>query len=395
LLLRDIAPSELDETLKALADARLLYTFTTAEGESRIAPTFLLEQWTLAEGWANSQLPFLQWLVPFDRYRCDWIRTNYDPGCLLSGQLLADAKRWATERANDLTDEEHTYIKRSTEHIRRQRLLIASVTTAILILVAIGWSLQLWKDYQAKSASTRSATLIDQARFAATYGDLNTAAARYADAIVLVPTNSGARIKHAWLLDQLGHPKDAIKEFDTALDQLVRSSSSPDSNKSLLADAYLGRGIAQFHAGDIADALIDLRQAETAQPSPVVKFNRAVILESVGELKQALQEYTAAINGQPDFADAIFNRGVLYEKLGDESPRRRRLPARIRTLPPPSGFLSLSSQHCSGGTDKRSQRRRMRIRSNPDFGRSSARHGCAPPCRLRIFGSGFTSGTTS
>jgi tetratricopeptide (TPR) repeat protein len=47
-------------------------------------------------------------------------------------------------------------------------------------------------------------------------------------------------------------------------------------------------------------------------------LNRGVIYEKKGNYKQAIFDYTKAIELKSDFDKAYFNRGMLYLKLGEK-----------------------------------------------------------------------------
>jgi tetratricopeptide (TPR) repeat protein/energy-coupling factor transporter ATP-binding protein EcfA2 len=319
LTLSNMTDDEADETLDALTTARLLYTFNESDGDARVVPTFRLDQWSLAQEWVTSGKQFFDWLLGLDRYRRDWLRTSRDPGGFLSGKLLKDALQWSSIREDDLTTQENTYIQLSDDYDRfqrnRRRLRIVGAIVITLLAIAATWAVQMYRSYEANTLSARSTALIDQARQAVTGGDLETAASRYAEALTLAPANDTARIRHASVLDQLGKSPEAINEFNKAIGQLQNKAHTSDQDAALLAQAYLGIGIASFHDQKPAMALEYFAKTPSPQTAPTVSFNRGVVYESLGKAQEALDQYSAALRLQPDYVDALFNRGVLYEEL--------------------------------------------------------------------------------
>jgi tetratricopeptide (TPR) repeat protein len=84
------------------------------------------------------------------------------------------------------------------------------------------------------------------------------------------------------------------------------------------ANAYINLGAMLCEDGECSEAL-DLFQAARLHGvrHSLLSFNRAVVLEDLGDAPAALRSYEEALALDPAFADAHFNAAQLSEKLGD------------------------------------------------------------------------------
>ncbi len=82
------------------------------------------------------------------------------------------------------------------------------------------------------------------------------------------------------------------------------------------AEAYVERGISNHFLKQDELALADLDTAVQLNPSLFRAFNaRGGIFRDRGDIKRAMDEYAKSIQAQPN-VDAFFERGQIYEKLG-------------------------------------------------------------------------------
>jgi len=122
---------------------------------------------------------------------------------------------------------------------------------------------------------------------------------------------------------------DGVKKYDEALADLGRvieitSASKVEGAQALLADAYDARAATNLHRNQPAAALADLDEAAKNNPKNAnIQSNRATVLERMGRNDEALRAYGHALQLQPDFAEAIFARGALNEKLGRRAEAER------------------------------------------------------------------------
>ena len=57
--------------------------------------------------------------------------------------------------------------------------------------------------------------------------------------------------------------------------------------------------------------------------NPKGYYHRASLFMAVGNLRSAVQDFTTAINLDPQYTDAYFNRGLAYRKLGQQEQADR------------------------------------------------------------------------
>jgi predicted Zn-dependent protease with MMP-like domain len=89
--------------------------------------------------------------------------------------------------------------------------------------------------------------------------------------------------------------------------------------------------------GDIDGARAALEAAEelAGPEDPDVRYGRALLAQDAGDLQSAIGELKLALESDPDFADAHYTLGLLYEELGDQASavhhylRTRALDARL------------------------------------------------------------------
>jgi tetratricopeptide (TPR) repeat protein len=119
--------------------------------------------------------------------------------------------------------------------------------------------------------------------------------------------NANARLtsgQGVWLssFDQLEH---LIKAYDAAL------ALAPGD-----AEAWRGRADSYRALGRPRQALEDYGAAIALAPDAKAYFGRAMILAASRLFDDALTDFDAAIAAAPDFADAYFQRGRTYHRLG-------------------------------------------------------------------------------
>lgn len=110
-----------------------------------------------------------------------------------------------------------------------------------------------------------------------------------------------------------GAPREALRECDRAI---VRAEITSHE----LAKTYINRGIILINIGRAADALEDFRRADTLDPSlmPESATNRAAALILLERYQEAVEAADYAVtNGSQFAANALYNRAVAFELLGD------------------------------------------------------------------------------
>ena len=324
LLLSDMPESHLKAVIWHMVDRSLFYAFADEKGQARVAPAFVAEQWDRAAAWLQrkDRSEFYAWLPRLDSYRRDWERNARDQGALLSGELLREATRWRTNVGGDLSRAEIEFIDGSERHqsrMRRTQVAAAAVMVAILIVVI---AINRWNAWQEAATHDRVAVLLADGDRQFADGDSTAAIANYTNALQIAPDDTTLLMRRAVA-------NDGVKKYDEALADLGRvieitSASKVEGAQALLADAYDARAATNLHRNQPAAALADLDEAAKNNPKNAnIQSNRATVLERMGRNDEALRAYGHALQLQPDFAEAIFARGALNEKLGRRAEAER------------------------------------------------------------------------
>jgi tetratricopeptide (TPR) repeat protein len=120
------------------------------------------------------------------------------------------------------------------------------------------------------------------------------------------PQRAQAAFEDASRLMSAGQYPKAIEGFTRAL------SIWPQ-----LADAYVQRGLAHHFLGEDPQALDDLDRALGLDPNLSDAYAaKGSISRDHGDVSRAMEEYTRSIRSNPN-VEAFFERGQLYEKLGE------------------------------------------------------------------------------
>ena len=83
------------------------------------------------------------------------------------------------------------------------------------------------------------------------------------------------------------------------------------------AHLYAIRGALWLQLEEYAKAVADLKKSLELQENPGVRVNYAEALRHFGRKEDALKNLNRALEDQPDYFPALFNRGVLRYELGD------------------------------------------------------------------------------
>ena len=91
-----------------------------------------------------------------------------------------------------------------------------------------------------------------------------------------------------------------------------------DLSSAALARTYRNMGITYRHAGEPAQAIAAFDKAIALHPADVADdyINRANASDDAGDFKQALADYAKALDIQPGYGEAYYNRGIAYEHHG-------------------------------------------------------------------------------
>jgi len=107
-----------------LASRRLLLTDrdpSTGEAFAEIVHDSLLSEWEQLRSWIKEDHPFLSWRQWLQERIQEWRDKQQDPGGLLRGGLLAEARQQVSARAADLAQSEREYIELSHQLESREQ----------------------------------------------------------------------------------------------------------------------------------------------------------------------------------------------------------------------------------------------------------------------------------
>jgi tetratricopeptide (TPR) repeat protein len=132
--------------------------------------------------------------------------------------------------------------------------------------------------------------------------------------------------------DAMFETAEALEESDpTAAETTYRRLIGLDPSH---ADAYLNLGfmLCEARRWEEASALYHAAVLH-CRDDPLVHYNRAVALEALGRVEQALASYEECLRLQPDLADAHQNAALLYAQAGQKQLAIRHFSAFRRLQP--------------------------------------------------------------
>lgn len=152
----DELPRTARPLLKRLIDNRLLVT--GGEGEERrieVAHEALFAAWPTLKQWLDEERGRLLWRRRLRADQTEWEHHGRDPGSLLQGAALAEARTWVERRREDLetADKEFVAASLDAESRRRRRRRLLQVGAGLIGVTLLGlgaWAIHL----QRQSAST-------------------------------------------------------------------------------------------------------------------------------------------------------------------------------------------------------------------------------------------------
>lgn len=150
-------PEAVHPLMEAFVTARLLVAghdaATDEHPETRTleaAHEALFRAWDRLKRWLDEDRAFLLWRQHVRPEAQAWQGAPQDPGLLLRGGPLAEARRWQRERGDELGDELQAFIAASRKAAqrarRRRRLIEGGVTLALVAMIGLG--VALWRQHQ-------------------------------------------------------------------------------------------------------------------------------------------------------------------------------------------------------------------------------------------------------
>jgi len=175
---------------------------------------------------------------------------------------------------------------------------------------------------------TRANQLASEANEAMVLGDLERVQILLEQSVALNGSSADLAYRHARVLEQLGDVESALVEFCRAIDLNVAAIGVFDAQDRIdtLADAIrrripeaahqaFRRGLVQADDSLYVEAIEAFTAARDAAPewTPPL-YNRAVIYERLGMIQQALEDFRAYLDADPVARDALVVR--ISERIG-------------------------------------------------------------------------------
>jgi tetratricopeptide (TPR) repeat protein len=162
-------------------------------------------------------------------------------------------------------------------------------------------------------------------------GDYERAKADIAHGLELDPTNAHLLTANGSLLAELGDTDGAHRNFSAAL-----------AAHAAFVPAWTNRAVLAYATGRPADAVADLSHAISLEDDPVLRMNRAIALQDLGQHQRALTDLDVALSelGQQE-PELLYRRGVSRLNLGDVDAARTDWMTHLQAYPPdsPSPFI--------------------------------------------------------
>lgn len=172
--------------VRRLADARLVVTNRAADGDETVEVVHeaLIHDWDRLRGWLDEDRAFRLWQERLRASLQQWEASDRDPRALLRGIALNEAERWSTERDDDLTAVERSFVTASLEArdrrqeaaaarrereaalVRRSRNRLRAFVAVLIVatLIALGlMAFALRQNDRAQAAADRSQRLAQAA----------------------------------------------------------------------------------------------------------------------------------------------------------------------------------------------------------------------------------------
>ena len=191
----------------------------------------------------------------------------------------------------------------SPEVKRRQRTILVAT------LVVVGLGAGAWGTYlYIASAPMRAEKIFrDGMRYMAT-GKFKEADGRFTKAIDTWPSLGPAYLERGLARENLNQVDGAVDDFEHAL--------SVDAN---LAQAHTELGLVYRDRGDLNRAVNEFSLSLGITSTTDALFQRGQLYESLGQHEKALADYDAAIHEQPDAPHVYRARAMTRTALGDDT----------------------------------------------------------------------------
>lgn len=166
-------------------------------------------------------------------------------------------------------------------------------------------------------------------------------------AIRILPYDWTAYTFRAGVYAQSGQVGDALNDYDTAIELNPRYAPAFTGRSLLLdqqgeseaaqIDQLIAEGITSFTRQDFPGALSKFTQAIEVDETPDASvanayYNRALVHSTMGDVDASIEDYTAAIELDPNMHDSYLGRGISYVEIEETAKAGEDFAERIDLL---------------------------------------------------------------
>ncbi len=155
-------------------------------------------------------------------------------------------------------------------------------------------------------------------------GDLDRARTLLDRATQLDPSSADLAYRHARVLEELKEPEQAISEYCRALTSDSLAEGVNDARKRL-------------------DALAAAERAAIPQPA-ITAFQAGLTHADAAQLERALASFDSAASAAPRWPEAVYDRGVILDRLGRTPGATRDLQAYLHLRPGAPDAIAVSQR---------------------------------------------------
>lgn len=177
--------------------------------------------------------------------------------------------------------------------------------------------------------------------------NINRAIDDFTRAIRILPYDWTAYTFRAGVYAQSGQIGDALNDYDTAIELNPRYAPAFTGRSLLLdqqgesdaaqIDQLIAEGITSFTRQDLPGALSKFTQAIEVDDTPDASvanayYNRALVHSTMGDVDASIEDYTAAIELDPNMHDSYLGRGISYVEIEESAKAGEDFAERIDLL---------------------------------------------------------------
>ena len=186
---------------------------------------------------------------------------------------------------------------------KAQRNLLTGAFAGVVLLALAGGGFYYWA-----GTEDRAEAAFQQGMRLAAAGKTQEAIATFDGVIATLGSHSKAYLER-------GNAKRILRQMDGALADYEQAAALDPS----LADALTARSMIFKDRGELDKAVTELGRSIKIQPTMDAYFQRGQIEDSLGRHREAIEDYTLAIDRYPSAPFVYLARSAAKKALGDEA----------------------------------------------------------------------------